>query len=190
VFENADVLDEHVRKGHFDLVSSDGELILPSSWKSVRNPGMALKMYMWPLSELKHLHLDVPPRDFKVPDGELHATISSQPDSPWRDRTVSASFDDPIENGPTEKESLSSNATGIVPSSSIESLSAESELVEPPEEIRPDFLTVHLASPHFLRLNLKSCNTYSVCLFCRWPLQSGKAILQRLTADPLNRTFC
>lgn len=41
------VMRPHVDDGHYDLVGSDGEIILPQLWESIVRPDTAVKMHMW-----------------------------------------------------------------------------------------------------------------------------------------------
>ncbi|KAJ5369278.1 uncharacterized protein N7496_009038 [Penicillium cataractarum] len=50
-FIHISVIGPHVYKGHYDLIGSDGEVILPSVWEHVVVPGMSVSMHMWPLPE-------------------------------------------------------------------------------------------------------------------------------------------
>lgn len=50
-FAHVDVVGPLVRKGWFDLVGPDGEIILPQAWESSIKPGWSVKMRMWPVSE-------------------------------------------------------------------------------------------------------------------------------------------
>lgn len=43
-----EVLGPEVYHGHYDLVGPDGEIILPSVWGDVVEPGWAVSMHMWP----------------------------------------------------------------------------------------------------------------------------------------------
>ena len=52
-FSFVDVLGPHVAEGHYDLVSSDGYIILPSLWHVMVQPGWTVTMHMWPLPEPK-----------------------------------------------------------------------------------------------------------------------------------------
>lgn len=43
-----DLLGPHVHQGHYDLFTSEDEIILPSVWDIVIKPGMNIQMRMWP----------------------------------------------------------------------------------------------------------------------------------------------
>lgn len=43
-----EVIREHVREGHYDLVGPNGGIILPSAWDSTIQPGWRITMKMWP----------------------------------------------------------------------------------------------------------------------------------------------
>ncbi|KAH7165848.1 hypothetical protein EDB81DRAFT_942832 [Dactylonectria macrodidyma] len=64
-FLQVDVLSPHVQEGHYDLISpnSDGEIILPSVWEKVIQPGWDITMTMWPMDELPQFRpkQNVPP---------------------------------------------------------------------------------------------------------------------------------
>ena len=45
-------LGPHVADGHYDLVGPQHEIILPSIWEAVIEPGLKISMLMWPLPEL------------------------------------------------------------------------------------------------------------------------------------------
>ncbi|KAF2674522.1 hypothetical protein BT63DRAFT_12856 [Microthyrium microscopicum] len=44
-------ISQHVVDGHFDLISSDGNVILPKVWEIMVKPDMAISMHMWPTAE-------------------------------------------------------------------------------------------------------------------------------------------
>ncbi|KAK6423460.1 hypothetical protein LTR81_003817 [Elasticomyces elasticus] len=46
-----DFLSEHVHEGHYDLIGSVGQIILPQLWDTMIRPGEEVKMHMWPFSE-------------------------------------------------------------------------------------------------------------------------------------------
>ncbi|KAF4965697.1 hypothetical protein FSARC_6537 [Fusarium sarcochroum] len=50
-FEQVDILGPHVIEGHYDLIGPSGEIILPSVWERVIQPGWAITMTMWPMHE-------------------------------------------------------------------------------------------------------------------------------------------
>lgn len=54
-FLQVDVLGPHVMEGHYDLIAPGGEIILPSVWESVIEPGWAITMTMWPTDKLPPL---------------------------------------------------------------------------------------------------------------------------------------
>ena len=43
----------HVDQGHYDLLSPQGEIILPQVWETVVEPGWTITMHMWPMNEEK-----------------------------------------------------------------------------------------------------------------------------------------
>jgi hypothetical protein len=50
-FMQVDVLGPHVMEGHYDLIGPDGEIILPSVWEKVIQPGWDITMTMWPMDK-------------------------------------------------------------------------------------------------------------------------------------------
>ncbi|KAF4334107.1 ankyrin repeat [Fusarium beomiforme] len=50
-FMHVDVLGPHVREGHYDLIGPDDEIILPSVWEKVIQPGWDITMKMWPMED-------------------------------------------------------------------------------------------------------------------------------------------
>lgn len=63
-FLNVDGYGPYVQQGHYDLVSPDGEIILPQVWELLVQPGWAISMHMWPMPESANLNTpeSVPPR--------------------------------------------------------------------------------------------------------------------------------
>jgi hypothetical protein len=59
-FLHVDVIGPHVHQGHYDLVSPDGEIVLPQVWDTIIEPGMAITMQMWPMPEPPPAHADTP----------------------------------------------------------------------------------------------------------------------------------
>lgn len=59
-FLHVDVIGPHVHQGHYDLVSPDGEIVLPQVWDTIIQPGMAITMHMWPMPEPPPAHADTP----------------------------------------------------------------------------------------------------------------------------------
>ena len=52
-FAHVDLIGEQVQRGHYDLMGSDGEIILPQVWESVIQPDWEISMHMWPIEEKK-----------------------------------------------------------------------------------------------------------------------------------------
>lgn len=50
-FLQVDVIGPHVQEGHYDLIGPGGDIILPSSWEKVIEPGWLITMTMWPLDK-------------------------------------------------------------------------------------------------------------------------------------------
>jgi hypothetical protein len=49
-----DVLGPHVQEGHYDLLSADGMIILPSVWEDSVEPEMHINMTMWPMDGMSN----------------------------------------------------------------------------------------------------------------------------------------
>ncbi|CAG7566372.1 unnamed protein product [Fusarium equiseti] len=79
-FMQVDVLGPHVMEGHYDLTGPGGEIILPSAWEKVIQPGMAITMTMWPIDRTLPLPTQSasPPYDLKPPP----PPIGPKPPSP------------------------------------------------------------------------------------------------------------
>jgi hypothetical protein len=54
-FMQVDVLGPYVMEGYYDLIGPDGDIILPSAWEQVIQPGMAITMTMWPMDKVPSL---------------------------------------------------------------------------------------------------------------------------------------
>ncbi|KAH7274948.1 hypothetical protein B0J15DRAFT_473864 [Fusarium solani] len=52
VFANVDVLGPHVHEGCFDLIDSDGYILVPEIWDDLIQPGMNITMTMWPMDKI------------------------------------------------------------------------------------------------------------------------------------------
>jgi hypothetical protein len=50
-FEHIDVIGPHVQSGHYDLVDSNGQVILPILWDATVQPGWVVQQQMWPMPE-------------------------------------------------------------------------------------------------------------------------------------------
>jgi hypothetical protein len=79
-FLHVDVLGEHVREGHYDLVGPDGEIILPQVWETMVQADWTITMHMWPLPEPPKSPLQLPPP--LDHDNQLTAHPPSPPQSP------------------------------------------------------------------------------------------------------------
>lgn len=66
-FLHVDVIGPHVMEGHYDLIGSNGEIILPIVWESLIEPGWSITMHMWPLPEPKPNPLGPPPGHYFNP---------------------------------------------------------------------------------------------------------------------------
>lgn len=51
-FQHVEVLGPQVQEGHYDLVDSEEEFILPSAWAETIKPGSSITMRMWPMDKL------------------------------------------------------------------------------------------------------------------------------------------
>lgn len=51
-FVHVQAIGPHVQEGHYDLMGSEGQIILPSLWSATVKPGDTISMRMWP--ENKH----------------------------------------------------------------------------------------------------------------------------------------
>ncbi|KAH6649516.1 hypothetical protein F5144DRAFT_607669 [Chaetomium tenue] len=52
-FVHVDVIGPHVQEGRYDIIGPSGEIILPSVWEHVIQPGDAFTMHMWPLDKVQ-----------------------------------------------------------------------------------------------------------------------------------------
>jgi len=50
-FVHVEVIGPHVIEGHYDLIGPDDEIILPSVWEYLIEPGWSIRMMMWPFPE-------------------------------------------------------------------------------------------------------------------------------------------
>ena len=50
-FSHVADLGSHVADGQYDLFGPEGEIIMPSIWESVIEPGWEITMHMWPIAE-------------------------------------------------------------------------------------------------------------------------------------------
>ncbi|KAJ3530579.1 hypothetical protein NM208_g9264 [Fusarium decemcellulare] len=51
-FKEVAVIGPHVMEGHFDLLSPDGDIMLPDVWEDLVEPEMAVHMEMWPMDKM------------------------------------------------------------------------------------------------------------------------------------------
>ncbi|KAL1881251.1 hypothetical protein Daus18300_001103 [Diaporthe australafricana] len=70
-FNHVKVIGPHVMEGHFDLITSDGHIILPHLWATTVKPGAAIDMRMWPVTTSLRGFYGEPP--FVVPNSESQA---------------------------------------------------------------------------------------------------------------------
>jgi hypothetical protein len=59
-FLHIDSMSTGVLEGQFDLLNSDGEIIMPTYWDSVIQPGWHITMQMWPLVNPAHSPVPLP----------------------------------------------------------------------------------------------------------------------------------
>lgn len=50
-FLHVDGIGEHVNHGHYDLTTSDGDIILPQVWEATILPNMEITQHLWPMPE-------------------------------------------------------------------------------------------------------------------------------------------
>ncbi|KAL2287174.1 hypothetical protein FJTKL_06169 [Diaporthe vaccinii] len=55
-FNHVEVIGPHVVEGHFDLLTSNGEIMLPHLWSTTIKPGAVISMKMWPKTPLRGLY--------------------------------------------------------------------------------------------------------------------------------------
>jgi hypothetical protein len=60
-FVHVEIYGPHVMEGQYDLIGPDGEIILPSVWDKVAQPGMLVSMVMWPIEDLPPPRPTTPP---------------------------------------------------------------------------------------------------------------------------------
>jgi hypothetical protein len=58
-FLYVNIVGPQVREGRYNLVNSNGEIILPQRWETTVQPDMAITMHIWPMPE--------PPKDALTP---------------------------------------------------------------------------------------------------------------------------
>ena len=69
----------HVKRGHYDLLGPNGEIILPILWEFLIRPGWGITMHMWPLPA------EHDPVAGSISDGGSNPDLSLYlpPDSSW-----------------------------------------------------------------------------------------------------------
>lgn len=65
----------HVGEGHYDLLSPNGEVILPKVWETTVQPGWSITMHMWPMPK------PPPPRNLPSKLGFPPTPAASRPSS-------------------------------------------------------------------------------------------------------------
>ncbi|KAF2093732.1 hypothetical protein NA57DRAFT_61435 [Rhizodiscina lignyota] len=68
-FLHVDVLGPHVHQGRFDLVDSEGQIILPAVWETSIEPGASITMQMWPVPDMDQRGKKPPPAAPPPPPG-------------------------------------------------------------------------------------------------------------------------
>ncbi|PQE03553.1 kinetoplast-associated kap protein [Rutstroemia sp. NJR-2017a BVV2] len=82
-FTHVEVVGPLVQKGWYDLVSPDGEIILPQAWETSIKPGWSITMRMWPVSEDEVLsRLPPSPRSAATPPPP--SIVTAVPSKPRR----------------------------------------------------------------------------------------------------------
>ncbi|KAK4948323.1 hypothetical protein LTR10_012857 [Elasticomyces elasticus] len=77
-----DFLSEHVHKGHYDLIGSDGQVMLPQLWDTMIRPGEEVTMHMWPMPEREERNLNKDVVDAGSQSGIIdHARLSEYEES-------------------------------------------------------------------------------------------------------------
>jgi len=71
-FLHVEVIGPHVSEGHYDLMNSAGEVILPQLWEDHVQPGWEISMSMWPIPGPKQR---VPP----PPPPPVHVIVDRLP---------------------------------------------------------------------------------------------------------------
>jgi len=70
-FLHVDVIGPHVNEGHYDLVDSDGQIVLPQIWQFMVKPDWEVVMHMWPMpepvTERNYALPPPPPLDMHIP---------------------------------------------------------------------------------------------------------------------------
>ncbi|KAK1986193.1 hypothetical protein LZ30DRAFT_685580 [Colletotrichum cereale] len=79
-FIHIDVIGPHVQEGHYDLISPEGDIILPATWRHFVQPGWAVEMRMWPMdrpAEARPALRPFPPG--MIPPGGLPGGVGTAP---------------------------------------------------------------------------------------------------------------
>lgn len=50
-FSHVDLIGPKAQEGHYDLINSEGQIILPAAWAAIIKPGASVSMVMWPARE-------------------------------------------------------------------------------------------------------------------------------------------
>ncbi|PSN75115.1 hypothetical protein BS50DRAFT_478707 [Corynespora cassiicola Philippines] len=167
-FLHVEVLGPHVLEGHYDLVASDGEIILPQVWETMIEPGMAVTMHMWPMPE------SLPAKESSIESGTSSFTQSTlqpilSPSSKIEDFDSKSKPEMPVMSARSSPRLLRSPPLSPIFSISLENLK-NSPLVKVAEVANSDIPPLNLAdhisienSPHLSAvdhdwLNVDDCN--------------------------------
>jgi hypothetical protein len=79
-FLHVDVVGTHVQEGYFDLMSPEGEIILPQVWEAIIKPDWEVSMHMWPIHEKpeKEKKKKKKREEEKLDDGVFEALFGQQ----------------------------------------------------------------------------------------------------------------
>lgn len=68
-FKYVAVVGPHVEAGHYDLLTSNGEHIVPQTWKSQVKPGWRIEMKLWPMLRESYAYTPAyPPTESGIPN--------------------------------------------------------------------------------------------------------------------------
>ncbi|KAH6678037.1 hypothetical protein B0J14DRAFT_474347 [Halenospora varia] len=87
-FENVEALAPQVRNGNYDLINSNGEIILPQVWETIIEPGWAITMHVWHMPTTFSGSLAPPSLGLLQSGAQIAGGSGSDPDSPGPDIDV------------------------------------------------------------------------------------------------------
>ncbi|RSL69033.1 hypothetical protein CEP54_002614 [Fusarium duplospermum] len=136
-FLQVDVLGPHVAEGHYDLIGPDGEIILPTVWEKVVQPGWSVTMTMWPMEKppmpSRHAPTDIPEVQPPLPAGwEIKSDASGRPY--LVDHNTATSHWNPPDDGSHQ----SSRTTAAPPMPSAPQSTAPGQVPTPQTEVEAD----------------------------------------------------